>query len=200
MNSDLSALISSRICHDLINPLGAISNGMELLDTLGTTPGPELELVAESAARATAKLNYLRIAFGDIARGSDLKGSAVAVIVQNMFSVGRFKVNWPDDVRALTRLEAKLVLLSLLAAESSAPLGGTCTITRGDNWNLSVSAARITPDTAAWQMACGGPELEEVSASNVHFAALASTLAETGYLLTWRVPGDRLEISLTHPA
>ncbi|WP_187292463.1 hypothetical protein [Octadecabacter antarcticus] len=54
--SNLNALIGSRICHDLINPLGAIGNGIELLGLAGVAVGPEMALVSESVENATAKI------------------------------------------------------------------------------------------------------------------------------------------------
>ena len=56
--TDLSALLGSRICHDLISPIGAIGNGVELLMMEGGTPSPELVLIAESVAAANARIRF----------------------------------------------------------------------------------------------------------------------------------------------
>src|SRR5690606_36320108 len=77
---DLGALVASRICHDLVNPLGAIGNGVELLalttgfgpaagpqgaSLQGTAGGsPELALIAESTTHAAARARLFRLAFG----------------------------------------------------------------------------------------------------------------------------------------
>ena len=55
---DLAALIGSRICHDLISPIGAIGNGVELMMMDGTAKTPELALIAESVANANARIRY----------------------------------------------------------------------------------------------------------------------------------------------
>ena len=62
--TDLAALLGSRICHDLISPIGAIGNGVELLMMEGGTPSPELVLIAESVAAANARIRFFRLAFG----------------------------------------------------------------------------------------------------------------------------------------
>ena len=62
---NLTALLDSRICHDLINPSGAIGNGIELLGLAGVSEGEEMTLVSGSVENATAKLKFLRLAFGD---------------------------------------------------------------------------------------------------------------------------------------
>ena len=62
--TDLNALLGSRICHDLISPIGAIGNGVELLIMDGATKGPEIALIAESVANASARIRFFRIGFG----------------------------------------------------------------------------------------------------------------------------------------
>ena len=59
----LATLVASRLCHDLVSPVGAISNGLELIALAGT-PGPEeMELIEQSCTSATARLNFFRVAF-----------------------------------------------------------------------------------------------------------------------------------------
>ena len=61
---DLSALIGSRICHDLINPLGAIANGVELIALTVAEQTPEMLLFAESVEAANARIEFFRLAYG----------------------------------------------------------------------------------------------------------------------------------------
>ncbi len=64
-SSDLVALIGSRICHDLISPIGAIGNGIELIGLSGAGAGPEMALISESVTNAQARIRfYYRVAFG----------------------------------------------------------------------------------------------------------------------------------------
>jgi histidine phosphotransferase ChpT len=70
---DLTSLIGSRICHDLISPLGAIGNGVELLAMSGTAPGPEMDLISQSVENANARIRFFRVAFG-AARGGQPRG------------------------------------------------------------------------------------------------------------------------------
>src|ERR1051325_8757556 len=63
---ELAALLCSRVCHDLISPVGAIVNGLEVLDD---NPKPEdrdfaLELIRKSSKTASARLQFCRLAFG----------------------------------------------------------------------------------------------------------------------------------------
>ena len=65
---ELSQLLGSRLCHDLVSPLGAIGNGVELLEMSPDFPGiaacPELQLIAESVSSARARIQIFRVAFG----------------------------------------------------------------------------------------------------------------------------------------
>ena len=78
-NVNLAALIGSRICHDLISPIGAISNGLELLDLAGGVQGPEMDLIADSVGNAGARIRFFRIAYG--AAGDQMLGRAEVVSV-----------------------------------------------------------------------------------------------------------------------
>ena len=59
-----ATLIGSRICHDLISPIGAINNGIELIEMGSTASTPEMTLISESVVNASARIRYFRIAFG----------------------------------------------------------------------------------------------------------------------------------------
>src|SRR5881296_2326636 len=63
---DLAALLCSRVCHDLISPVGAIVNGLEVLDDAKNPDDREfaLDLIRKSARNASAKLQFCRLAFG----------------------------------------------------------------------------------------------------------------------------------------
>src|ERR1700736_2717843 len=63
---DLAALLCSRLCHDLISPVGAIINGLEVMeeDKDEETKTFALDLIKKSATQASAKLQFYRLAFG----------------------------------------------------------------------------------------------------------------------------------------
>ena len=80
---DLTGLIGSRICHDLISPIGAIGNGLELLEMrIGSSE--ELALVSESCRNANARIRFFRIAFGAAGAGQTIPGQDIASILAEM--------------------------------------------------------------------------------------------------------------------
>jgi len=77
-DTDLSFLIASRICHDLINPIGAIHNGLELMTlSQSTAQGIEFDLVQASANDARARAEFFRLAFGSQKHGVLLQSDAL---------------------------------------------------------------------------------------------------------------------------
>ncbi len=122
---DLAALLCSRLCHDLISPVGAVGNGMELLLAEPDGDREEYGLIADSARAAIAGLAFFRLAFGAAAASSPPMGAAeVGRIVTAYFANTRHAVGWPASGAPLPRPHAKLILLMLLAAATATPLGG----------------------------------------------------------------------------
>ena len=97
ISAELATLVGSRICHDLISPIGAISNGLELLDLAGSFKGPEHDLIAESVASANARIRFFRIAYG--AAGEQMLGRAeVAGVLRDHGQTARLRMDWqPQD-------------------------------------------------------------------------------------------------------
>lgn len=104
---DLAALIGSRICHDLISPIGAIGNGVELLMMDGAAQTPELALIAESVASADARIRFFRVAYGAASGNQRIARGEVAGIIADMTRGGRLQVEWISSME-LSRREVKL--------------------------------------------------------------------------------------------
>ena len=175
--SDLNALIGSRICHDLISPLGAIGNGVELLSMSGIVGGPEMSLISESVANANARIKYFRIAFGAASKGQSVSQSEILRIIKDYTQGGRVMVDWqarPD----LPRPEVKLAFLLLQCFESAMPWGGNVTITvLGDQWAITGESERLNLKPDLWQELSLPGHYTDLEAAEVHFA-LAPLAAE----------------------
>jgi len=119
----LAELISSRLCHDLVNPLGAIGNGVELIDMTGSARGPEMALIRDAVHDAQARLRFLRIAFGGAAPTQVTSAREAKATVQAPWKGSRLRLNWTltEDV---PRLHVKLAYLMVLCAEAALPMGG----------------------------------------------------------------------------
>ena len=149
MPSNLQRLLCSRVCHDLISPVGAIVNGLEVLDD---NPKPEdrdfaLDLIRKSAKTASARLQFCRLAFG-------AAGSAGAQIdlgdAQNMakghIEDGKITMTWNLPRLLLPKNRVKLLLNMLVIAQQTIPRGGMLTIDPvgdGETMGFRVTAAGL---------------------------------------------------------
>jgi histidine phosphotransferase ChpT len=124
---DFAALLVSRVCHDLVSPVGAVVNGLEVLEDErdATMRADALKLVASSADQAAARLQFARIAFGAAgSAGAELDLNEVGRIVVGLALGSKVQidwqaahVNWPKDW-------AKLLMNVTLLATDSLPRGG----------------------------------------------------------------------------
>lgn len=135
---DLAAAIGARICHDLIGPIGAISNGLELLELSGAPQSPEMVLISESVKNANAKVRFLRIAFGDTQSAGTVTPSEVNDILSGCFDPQRLAIKWAIP-NSIEQGEVKLLFLFLLCAEKLAAYGGAVTIAEiGRGYHISI--------------------------------------------------------------
>src|SRR5262249_61674330 len=124
---ELAALISSRICHDVISPVGAIANGLEMLGEEQDEAMREqtMELIRKSARQASAKLQFARLAFG--AAGSahaeiDLRGAEK--VARDFVQGAKHALNWHGPVATLPKNKVKLLLNLVALGVAGLPRGG----------------------------------------------------------------------------
>ncbi|MEO1306659.1 MAG: histidine phosphotransferase family protein, partial [Pseudomonadota bacterium] len=172
-STNLYDLIGSRICHDLISPIGAIANGVELLGMGGIgDQTPELDLINQSVENASARIRLYRIAFG-VASPVQMVGHAeINSVMSEYFAPTRLSVS-AAQLADCPRPEVKVLFLLLLCAESCMPYGGSIRVTRTDKvWHVTGEADKIKNDPAilAW---FGSQDQPEPTSALVHFALLA---------------------------
>jgi histidine phosphotransferase ChpT len=123
----LSALMSSKICHDLVGPVGAINNGLELLEEEddGETRAYALQLIQNSARSAAAKLEFARLAFGaSTGMGGSVDLAYAEKITRRFVEDGKHALSWSPSTGTIGKLELKLVLITLCVAQHAIPGGG----------------------------------------------------------------------------
>lgn len=181
---DLPALLGSRICHDLISPLGAIGNGVELLTLTGGAPGAELALVSESVAAAAARVRFFRVAFGSAAPDQRMGQPEIATLIADATRGGRLRVHWQPQ-GDLPRREVKLAFLMIQCVEWALAWGGSVEVgLAAGGWRLAATAPRLKPEPALWAGLSGTAPLPDLTPAQVQFALAREEAARQARRLT----------------
>ncbi|MFD1341289.1 histidine phosphotransferase family protein [Litorisediminicola beolgyonensis] len=179
-NAELAAMIGSRICHDLISPIGAINNGLELISMSGASHGCEMELISDSCKSATARIRFFRVAFGSASETQRI-GRREILSIFDEAKGGRIKLDWRPE-GDLPRTEVQLAFLAFLCFETAMPHGGAIRFDRTPSgWSISAQSDRMHVDRGVWTHLGDTPSDEaEINAARVQFALLPQLAAAYG--------------------
>lgn len=133
---DLAALLCSRVCHDVISPVGAIVNGLEVLedDKDPETQEFALGLIRRSAQQASARLQFARIAFGAAgSAGSSIDLGDAENVSRAFIQDDKIQLVWNAPRLLLAKNKVKLLLNLLVIAQTSIVRGGVITVDLKDD-------------------------------------------------------------------
>ena len=197
---DLAALLCSRVCHDIISPVGAINNGLELLDE-GGSDEDAMNLIRTSARNASARLQFARIAFGAAGSAGMLIDTGDAEAVATAFLKNeKPELVWNGKRALLPKNKVKLLLNLILVANGAIPRGGKITVALEDldtNPNFLITAAgpmvRVPPKFL--ELHSGNKPEEPIDAHAVQPYYTLLLARETGMTISIRATAE--DISLT---
>jgi histidine phosphotransferase ChpT len=133
---EFSALMVSRVCHDLVGPLGAVVNGLEVLEDENDAAMREdaIKLVTSSANQALARIQFMRIAFGAAgSAGAELDLGEIGRLIQGLLEGGKVKLEWNVPRAYWAKDWAKLLMNATLLGADSLPRGGVVTVAAGED-------------------------------------------------------------------
>ena len=172
---DLAALLCSRVCHDVISPVGAIINGLEVLEDEkeGEMREIALDLIKKSAAAASARLQFCRLAYGAAgSAGASIDTGDAENVTRGLINNERTKFVWNAARQYAPKNKVKLVLNLCLIALAVIPRGGVITVNltgEGETLEAQVEAnganARLAHGIAA--LIAGEPESGSVDAHSI---------------------------------
>ncbi|MDD3182902.1 MAG: histidine phosphotransferase family protein [Alphaproteobacteria bacterium] len=132
-------LLSSKLCHDLISPVSAINNGVELIEDIGGSVVEEaMKLIGNSAVQSSRRLRVFRLAYGRAGSEANLPLRDMRQIAQQYFTEGKIKLEWAEDLDlpgvAEQRGLLKTLINMLIMAEEVLAYGGDISLHRlGDD-------------------------------------------------------------------
>ena len=144
---DFSALLVSRVCHDLVSPLGAVVNGLEVLEDERDPAmrADALKIVGSSAAQALARIQFMRIAFGAAgSAGAELDLNEVGRLVSGLLEGGKVTLEWNVPQAYWAKDWAKLLMNATLLGADCLPRGGIVKVEAGSDTTTPSFKVRAT--------------------------------------------------------
>jgi histidine phosphotransferase ChpT len=201
---DLAALLCSRVCHDIISPVGAIANGLELMDDPDVDAAMKataLDMVRNSAKTATAKLKFCRIAFGASgSAGAQIDMGEAGEMAKAFVGEEKIRLDWQAPRENRPKAEVKLVLNMMMLAMAGIPRGGVVTVAvDGRNFAVKAQGERSKVPQAMADVLTGVAAIDSLDARMVqpYYAKLLAQSA--GLSLTIGMEGEDVVAVMAHP-
>ena len=190
----LASLMSSKLCHDIIGPIGAVCNGIELVSDDGNEDmrTEALKLISESAGEASARLQFYRLAFGLAGgMGQELSLRDARSLSRDLMAYGKVNLDWPDSEGGAEMLPKDVIkiLCNLLVITAGAlPRGGEVRVTgsvTGEDWSFSFKGAgtRVVLREDVTHVLQNGYNENELTAQNVGVQYLMALCDNAGAAL-----------------
>jgi histidine phosphotransferase ChpT len=198
---DLAALLCSRVCHDVISPVGAIVNGLEVLEDEKDADMREfaIELIKKSARTASARLQFCRLAFGAAgSAGAAIDTGDAENVARGLMADDRTKLEWNAPRILLAKNKVKLVLNMCMIAAAAIPRGGVITVTIEDEGaKLSVEAKGTNARLAAHvpSLVDGKPEGGSVDAHGIQAYYTGLVARDSGLAMTLSTAPDCVSLA-----
>jgi histidine phosphotransferase ChpT len=196
--ASLAALVGSRLCHDLISPIGAIQNGLELVTLAGGgDASAEMALIQDSCDSAAARIRFFRVAFGSANDGQSVGPRDATGTLEAITRTTRMTADWAVADK-MARSDVQMAYLAFLCCESALPTGGTVRI-EGGTGRIAVvaSGSRIVVDERMWGFLAGAGRLDDITPDKVQFALLSTLARERGRRLSVQPQDTRIDIAIT---
>lgn len=192
---DLAALLCSRVCHDVISPVGAIANGLELYDDPEMdedTKQTALDMVRSSAKTASAKLKFCRIAFGAAgSAGASIDMGEAGETAKAFVGEEKVKLDWQAPRENRPKQQVKLLLNMMLMAIAAIPRGGVVTVkAEGDIFTARAEGERAKVPDAIAEVIAGTADLSLLDARLVQPYYARQLAASAGLSLTMAMDGE----------
>ena len=198
---ELAALISSKICHDVIGPVGAIYNGLEILneDDEAASRSYALDVIRNVTEQASARLQFARFAFGAAgSAGAQIELDTARQISVGLIGDGKHKLIWNGKPGTLPKNQVKLLLNLVACALTALPRGGEITVEIPNEddkaqFHLTCSgrAARPPQYLGDFLDSTAAPEIDAMSIQAYYTWRLAD---ETGMDLTIESIGEDIAL------
>lgn len=196
----LAGFLCSRLCHDLVGPVGAVVNGAELLSDAGDDEElreQSVDLLAESAEELSGRLRFFRIAFGAVSDETTIRREEFFTTLNTMVRGRRIAAEIQGDVSEVVRSDARLVYLMVMIGVDCLPRGGRMVLRpgAGGGWTVEMSGLRCALPEAHGDLLAGRDV--EVEARTAPTGFLLAQCAAAGRAVTVSSDEDSVTLVLS---
>ena len=207
IDMQVAELLASRLCHDLVGPIGAVNNGMELLEDedLGMSEDA-IQLSASSARQAANLLQFYRLAYGMAGGRIGTDFGALQELAAGLLASSKATLDWTAAQPAGDAPEGlgKLLLNLIMLGEECLPRGGTLGVALSNGAaglevvvTASGTGARLRDDSRP--VLAGDVVIDELTPRNVHgyFTRLLAQRMGSELLIVDSPGADNVRLSVT---
>ena len=198
---ELAALISSKICHDVISPVGAIYNGLEIL---GEDDDPKsrayaMDVIRNVTVQASARLQFARFAFGAAgSAGAEIDLQTARDISEGFVGGGKHELSWQAPMGMLPKNQVKLLLNLIALSINALPRGGSIAVTIGEdlsNFDFVITCTGRTARPPKYLAQIVAGEMPEIDAMSVQAYYTWRLAANVGATIAIEQDGDAVIIT-----
>jgi histidine phosphotransferase ChpT len=199
--ADLAALLCSRLCHDIISPVGAINNGLELLDE-GSADEDAMKLIRASARNASARLQFARIAFGAAgSAGMQIDTGDAESVTTAFLQNEKPEIEWNGRRALMPKNKVKLLLNLVLVANAAIPRGGKITVNLENpetepKFTLTAAGPMVRVPPKFLELHSGRKPEEPIDAHSVQPYYTLLLAREAGMEISIRAGADEIVLSV----
>lgn len=196
-SAELAALVGSRLCHDLISPIGAIQNGLELMSMAkASADEPEFQLIEDSCNHAIARIRLFRVAFGLAGEEQKLSAAEILRLCADYTHGSRLRIE-VDLAQDRLRPSVQLGLLGVLCCETFLPMGGEIRLTGTANgWELTASGPKLAPELELTSLLSDGQTSQPSNPARVQFFLLGALCEDHGLAATVQASDEIIRLGI----
>jgi len=201
-------LLASKICHDLVSPVSAINNGVELIEDIGGSVVEEaMKLIGDSGVTASRRLRLFRMAYGRAGSEENLKVQDVRQVAEQYLTGGKISLEWPEHLPSAEVAEQRGFLKTLLnlivLAEETLAYGGVIALRDGHDGRacrIEITGRNTHLSQPIQEALDGSAAIEALSPRTIQAYVVGRLVVQFGFTLSHdhSVP-DRLELTLNLP-
>ncbi|WP_230533466.1 histidine phosphotransferase ChpT [Microvirga roseola] len=202
---DLAALLCSRVCHDVISPVGAIVNGLEVLEDDNDASMREfaLDLINKSARQASARLQFARLAFGAAgSAGASIDLGDAEQVARGLFLDDKVAFSWSAPRLLFPKNRVKLLLNLIMIAITAIPRGGAIDVAvsgtvEACEFVIKAKGLNARIPAHAETLLAGDSESGTVDAHGIQVYYAGMIARASGMTVAFSIDGDEVTIRAT---